>query len=513
MVAAQQTQRKKVCNTIYFVLLCVLAIAIPTSNFLMNLGWMLLLLNWLIEADFANKFRDFRTNYLLQAFLVLTALYLLSMFWSSDVHYGFNDLRQKLPLFIIPIIILTSSPLSERRWLWLQFVYVTTVFIVTIIGLVRYLTIPDLPYREIVPYISHIRFALNVCFSIAIVTAAFSRHKSWGSRVLFAILILWFFAFLLLQQSYTGIVVMVAMSIVVAIASRRKGWIITMVVAMCVALGIAGYYVHDYYHLSPLASQPLQSCTLNGNPYTHANDGFIESGNYVSNYICESELRSEWPKHSDYSIDSITATGYPLHGALIRYLNSMSLPKDSLGIAQLNAEDIAAIEQGIANPIYLHQGSLRKFFGVLLYEYETMRHQTAIQDFTMLERFELWKNGWQLILQHPFFGVGIGDVVNVSHERLAQIDSPISGTTKTLHNQYLTFLLTFGFLGTILIACLFIRAWYRRRPLPLINIAFLTIVLVSFINEDTFETLAGIMFVVYWATLLSKQKKCISITH
>ena len=485
----------------------------PTSKAVMNFGWVLLLLNWLIEADFVNKFRNFRTNYLLQAFLILTALYIVSMFWSSDWNYGLNDLRQKLPLFIIPLVVLTSAPLSKPRWAWLQLIYVTTVFVTSIIGLVRYLTIPDLPYREIIPFISHIRFSLNVCLAIAIVIAALSRHQSWVSRGLFLLLVGWFLAFLFLLQSYTGFVVMAVMGIVVAIASRRRTWIVAMLIVLLGVVGISGYFVYDYYHLDKISSQPLQASTQNGNPYTHECDGFIESGNFISNYICESELRSEWQQRSQYPIDSLTATGYPLHGALIRYLNAMGLPKDSVGVSQLTATDIVAIERGIANPSYLHQGSLRKFYDALLFEYETMRHQSSICDFTMLERFELWRNGWQLILQHPLFGVGTGDVLNVSHERLAEINSPLEGTTKTIHNQYLTFLLTFGFIGTLLILLFFIRAWWHHRPMPLLNIAFITIVLVSFINEDTFETLAGVVFVAFWASVLSNQRKCINITH
>lgn len=525
--------RQQVCSFNYSVLLCLMAIAMPTSNFFMNLWWVLLLANWLVEGDFGAKLARFRSSYLLHAVLVLFGMHLVGMLWSEDMAYGFNDIRKKLPLLAVPVVLLTSERLSRFRWTHLQVIYVFTVVIVSIIGLIRHLVIPDLPYRDIIPWISHIRFSLNVVFVICILMyrfrdadACFShyvegfnrtraflgkaplqsvslpRRFSAVYRAADMLMVLFLLFFLLLQQSYTGVVVLGAIVIVAAFWSRNLKAVLSVVAAMMLVGGVVGYHVYDYYHLRSLSVEPLQECTANGNPYVHEQNGFIECGGYVHNYLCYEELYREWPKHSSMSLDSVSEVGFAIDKALIRYLNCLNLPKDSLGVSLLSPADVALIEKGVGNPHYAQQGSLNKFFDQLLFEFENARHNGDIRGFTMLERFELWANGWQCILQQPWFGVGTGDLVNVEHARLAEIDSSIADTSKHIHNQYLTLILAFGFVGFAVIVFFFARALVCGGRASLLNVAFVVLVLVSFVNEDTLETLAGVMLVVFWGSLL-----------
>ena len=98
-----------------------------------------------------------------------------------------------------------------------------------------------------------------------------------------------------------------------------------------------------------------------------------------------------------------------------------------------------------------------------------------------------------------------GDVVDVCHQRLKETDSPLKDTDLHTHNQYLNFLLAFGIVGFGVICFFFIRALSRKGRLPALFTAFLCIVLVSFVSEDTLETLAGIMFCVMGFCLLPRR--------
>ena len=91
----------------------------------------------------------------------------------------------------------------------------------------------------------------------------------------------------------------------------------------------------------------------------------------------------------------------------------------------------------------------------------------------------------------------------------------MSDTQLHTHNQYLNFLIAFGIVGFLLIVFFFARAiWLLLcRPVrsgtlspqsTILFVAFLCIVLISFISEDTLETLAGITFTVMGFTLLSR---------
>ena len=208
----------------------------------------------------------------------------------------------------------------------------------------------------------------------------------------------------------------------------------------------------------------------------------------------------------------------------------MGVTKDSLGMTHLTPTDVAAIEKGIANPVYLQPGP-RKMLYVLFYEYENYRCYHSVSNFSVLQRLELWAAGWRVFLQHPLMGVGTGDVVDACHQQLGEMGSPLADTELHTHNQYLNFLLAFGLLGFGLIAFFFVRAIVRgiengklkveksghlqpksqfsilNSQFSILYVAFLCILLISFISEDTLETLAGITFSVMGFSLLSPRRE------
>ena len=485
-----------------------------TSVFFANLAWVLLFANWVFEWNWKEKFADFRHNYLLQACLVLVAVHLLWLIGNDNVLYGLHDCRKKLPLLAIPLVILSSPSLNHCERSCLGVFYVGTIIVVSFIGLVRWLTMPDLPYRSIVPYISHIRFGMNICLALVILVYwAFKRHRLW-TVLTASVMALWLMLFLMIIHSYTAFIILLVTAMVLVLVYRcrlPKGTRIAVISSLSAVIvlcaGLISYYCYDYFHLRPLSTQPVVALTSNGNPYTHSDDDLIENGNYVHRYVCEEEMRREWAKLSKCPIDSITSVGYPIYPALLRYLNGMGVTKDSLGMTHLTAEDVRAIEKGIANPVYLNPGP-RKMVYVLCYEYENHRCYHNVSNFSMLQRLELWKNAWHVLWQHPLLGVGTGDVVDACHQRLREIHSPLADTEFHTHDQYLTFLVSFGWFGFLLIVFFFVRAICRTHSChSLFFTAFLCIVLVSFVSEDTLETLAGILFVSLGYSLLARRNE------
>ncbi len=465
-----------------------------TSIGMSNVVWPMLLANWVFEGRWREKWQMARSSRLLHAVAVLFLLHAVGLLWTSNLAAGLHVMERLLPWLSVPLVVLTTPPPEGRARNTILGLYVATVFVVTVIGLVRWLTIPDLPYRDIVPFISHIRFALNVCLVLFILVFG---HKKFNSKLAFfnILLILWFLAFLFLLRSYTAFVVLLIASLVVVFHLRRR-WL-WLAVWLVVVGGIAAYVAieyRNYYSLSPLATKPLARTTAAGRPYQHLHDGLVENGNYVNNYLCREELRIAWPKRSRAPLDSLTASGYSVEASLIRYLNTLSLPKDSLGVMTLTAAQIREVENGISNPVYLHGSLPRKMLYVIFFEYENYRCYRAVEGFSMLQRFELWTAATHIIAQHPWAGVGTGDLSDAMEEDFRFTNSPLQKSELLPHNEYLTLTAMLGIPAFVLLAFFFLRAAPRLRRQGLLMVAWTVAILVSCLTENTLDSLAGILF-------------------
>ena len=496
----------KIHRGIYIVLVTLLGGCMVCSTWAANLVWVLLAANWVIEGRWREKWQLFRRSRLLQAWIAVCLMLLIGTCWTENVAAGWSVLQVKLPLLVVPLVMLTTPAIEGRARRTVLSLFTATVLVVSVISAVRLFTIPSLPYRESVPYISHIRFALCCCMALFILMGRL-RSGHWLPTIIRVVLILWFLCFIVLLRSYTAMAVLVAVSLVAVIRHRRRWWAVALWLLVVGGLSLAvAYEVRSYYRLCPLAEAPLQERTPGGHPYFHACDGIIENGNYVNNYICVDELRAEWPRRSHVPLTDTVEGGYSLEVVLVRHLNALGLPKDSAGFWAMPDESVRAVERGLANPVYESRNPLRKMVYVMLFEREHYVHTGSVTGFTMLQRFELWKATWRAIGKHPVVGVGTGDAVDAMHAELAEMDSELAGTYKKSHNQYLSYIAMVGFLGFGLVLLMFLRAIPSMRKLRTnkhlaLMIAWMVIILVSFLTEDTLDTLAGILFCTWFLSV------------
>ena len=520
---------RKTHRTIYIVLLALLGGCMVTSTYASNLVWVLLSVNWLCEGRWREKWQMAKESRLLHAYMTIYLALVVGMLWTGNTAFGLSVLQVKLPLLVVPLIILTTERPRGIERFCVEWVYIITLFIVTIIAVVRMITIPELPYRDAVPYISHIRFALNCCMVIFILVGEIGdketgdleiwskviRRKETGDkgvrsknfRVIIAkgILVVWLLAFLVLIRSFTAFAVLAVVSLVMILAYHRRWPLVALWVLIAgLTVFVIGREVKSYYHMVPLAEGPLAEQTANGRSYSHANDGIIENGNYINNYVCSEELRKEWNNRSSIDYDDVTADGYSVESTLVRYLNAMGQTKDSMGVAAMSDADIDAVERGVANPVYEGSNPLRKMVYVMLLEREFYVHTHAVAGFTMLQRFELWRTTVDIIKDNPLFGVGTGDAVDELHSRLENQGSELTGTTKRTHNEYLSLMAMIGIVGFAAIVFMFIRAIPDKKKTPCIGYlmtAWILTILISCVTEDTLDTLAGILFCSWFLAL------------
>src|SRR4051812_14219402 len=75
----------------------------------------ILLGNWLVEGRFAKKWSLLKHN---RPFWLLSALFLMhvaGLLWTNDLASGWNDVRTKIPLMFLPLILFSTAPLQVRE--------------------------------------------------------------------------------------------------------------------------------------------------------------------------------------------------------------------------------------------------------------------------------------------------------------------------------------------------------------------------------------------------------------
>lgn len=496
--------------------LAITAFALPLSVFLISVGQFIIFLNWLTEANWRIKWNRFLTNPSLCVIMLFYGVHLAWLFNTSDFSYALHDLKIKLPFLIIPLIIGSSDILSWVHIRKILIAFCTGVFLSSLYSTYKIYTISGDPIalgKEISPFVSHIRLALMVDFAIFAMIWLFRTEKEGKFRYLYLFLSVWFCFFLIILQSLTGIVVFIAIigfyAMLKAFTSKNLmvKWFSALGMVLLILLP-STYLIHIYtanFSPLPVDSSMLDKVTMSGNPYSHNTKlKYLENGNYIYLYISENELKKEWEKRSTLNYDSLDKAGHPLKYTLFRYLTALGLRKDSAGLAQLSETEILHIENSVTNPVYIEKNGIKPRVYRALWELYHYRLGADPSGYSVAQRIEYLKTAFHIIQKNFWFGTGTGDVVNAFHLQYKQDNSPLSLNWRLrAHNQLVTFFLSFGLIGFLVImASLFVPPFLRKRHNNYLFLTFFLIFLLSMLNEDTLETHAGISFMALFYTLL-----------
>ncbi len=104
-------RRKQFHIQAHYYLAIIIALCLPFARFT-PIFISLLLLNWLVEGDFKNKFQTLLQNKFSFLFLAFFVLHLGGIAYTSNMDSGLFDLQVKLSLFIFPIV-LASRPFNN----------------------------------------------------------------------------------------------------------------------------------------------------------------------------------------------------------------------------------------------------------------------------------------------------------------------------------------------------------------------------------------------------------------
>ncbi len=529
-------------SSLMFYVMTLLAMSIPLSEFGMSISQFLLLALWVHEgADFnrqestirrrlitriadyfkvigfnlAGKFRRLLNNPAALAVISLYLIHVAGLLYTTDLDYALKDLRIKLPLLSLPVIISTSDSLSKERLNKLLAFFTIAVFAGTVASIYVLLTRHVSDPRELSIFISHIRFGLTICFSIFILVFFLYKHcfSSRLQKTLITLGIVWFFVFLIILESVTGLAITLMIIFIFAVVAsfRIKSWFLKLAVLLPVILFpffVVQYFIQQtqqYNKVEPVNFQNLDKYTPYGAPYIHDTCGYgIEKGKYVGIYLAPAEMRQEWNRRSSLSYDGQDKKGQVLSYTLIRFLSSKGLRKDAEGVRSLTKREIAHIENGVANVAYLENFSFRSRIDQMVMGYSNYVAHGESNASSVMQRVEYWKTSAYIIRQHWLTGVGTGDLNEAFSEAYQEMGSKLDNAFRNRsHNQFLAVFVAFGIIGLILfLFTLFYpplkTGWYSDYYF----LVFFTIVFMSMLTEDTLETQAGATFFAFFNSLL-----------
>ncbi len=510
-------QKPNFHKKLYFYLLLLLAASLPLSIFAATVFQILLVLNWLIEGDFPEKWRKLKTNYGFWVYVGFYAIHIIGMLWSEDMMFGLKDLKVKLPLLLLPLLVVTSgSPsIKELKYILVAFIggNIIASFAV-VMALTNIIPVEINEYRNASIFISHIRFSLMIVFSIAFAfyLEFLDRDRlPTGYRYLLLFSITWLPVFLVILRSLSGIVILILLVLFISfllvrtVQDRVGRFMLTVFIVFIPLFAIfyTGNAIKKFYTIEIVDPEYIDSVSIEGNRYVNILDNKeVENGNYVWLHVCPDEMEREWARMSNYPYKGKSDNGNFIRFTLIRYMTSKGLRKDAIGMAQLDSDDIAAIEKGIANYIYLKRFSLYPRIYEVIWELDRYKLGYSPNDKSLVQRYFYLKAGFSIAKDNFLTGVGTGDVRKSFDEYYDQIDSPLRHERRRrTHNQYLTLFITFGLLGGILcVASLIIPVFMKRRWGSYMTVVLFFTMSLSMLNEDTLETTSGaVLFSLFYA--------------
>lgn len=526
----------------YLLGLILVVISLPTSRFVLSLSMVYLLVLWFllgldmrsisemypekpfltgilsrivfsfkgIWRNIKTRFNDFIHNKVAVVMASVYVMHLLGLIYTYDFPSAFHDLRIKLPLLIMPLVLSTMKPLDRKQFDTVLWFFIAAVFFVTVLGTVKFIRRDFVDVRELSPFINYIRLALCIVFSIFVLGYYLvKRNHSLMIKSIMVFMIIWFLWQITVFESFTSVLVIAALCFVLVMyfifKSTKTNVKICMVVAIVVVAGVVIYFPYkvakDYMNPAKVDVSQLDTHTKLGNPYVFDTIAFgVEDARYVGLYLSKNEMLDAWNKRSVKKINSEWDDGYR---TLVRYLTSKDLRKDAEGVEHLTENDIRNIENGVANYNYIENPGFKTRIMKVMVAYNNYERNGDANGSSVFQRVEYIKASFEIIKDNPVFGVGTG-IVKVFADYYENTNSKLKPEYRLRsHNQYLAITVAFGVIGLLwFLFSMFYPLFADKRNRNYLYMVFLFIVMLSMFTDDTLETQVGATLFAFFNSFL-----------
>jgi hypothetical protein len=210
------------------------AVGLPTSKVILSLASMLLLLNLLLEADYRSYWINIRSNRLLHVLFAFWCLHLIALFWTDDFNYAFNDLRIKITLLLIPLVLVAKPIQKEHHLLVIFGFFLSSLFVTSLYNYACFNhwigehTYEDI--RGLSLFGSHIRYGILIAVGAGSCLYYFHQFKGI-LKLLFLIGFVWLSYYTYYSQIISGVVALVVVIVVYFLFlvfnhSKRLGYLL-----------------------------------------------------------------------------------------------------------------------------------------------------------------------------------------------------------------------------------------------------------------------------------------------
>ena len=191
-----------------------------------------MLLNWLIEGDFKNKFRSVRKSKFALLFIAFYVMHLIGLIYTENMDAGLFDVQVKLSLLVLPLI-LVSHPVEKEKIKTIFFAFIAGGLVSSFIMLSRAIYTYEAFgennfFYQAFSFLIHPSYlSMYFNFSIAwLLINMLNRTFVYKFMNLFSVLIILFFSFIIvLLSSKLGLITLVLQCIgflIYFIISRKK---------------------------------------------------------------------------------------------------------------------------------------------------------------------------------------------------------------------------------------------------------------------------------------------------
>lgn len=492
----------------YFLFLTAIAVGLPLSKFLMSLGTLCILGQWLLDGKLIQKFSTFFNNRIALICSATFLVFLLGLIHTQNLDYGIKDLRIKLPLLTFPVILSTFHKLKKNHLKILLLLFASATLVSTLYGFLAYHEI--LPakkeineIRDISQFISHIRLSLMVVLSMFILPIFLKDN--WLLKLFGMASFLWFAYFLSLIESATGLLIGGVTLCVVSFywSITRKSIVSLVPVVLILIIGTTiSIKLYSTYNRLKIDTSKMEEKTASGNLYdTNIDYKVFDNGNFSDDYLCEKELKETWNQISDYNYSGLDKNGKAIRFILIRYLTSKGKRKDKEGVLSLSKKDIENIENSIPNYLYTSRDLMSRL-SRLMFEIDGSYSGANPNGNSLAQRLEYWKTSKEIVKGKFLFGHGTGDVAEAFKAQYKTETDLTQQYQLRSHNQYLSTFIAVGFIGVfIFILSLVLPLQYALKRKNYLYLVFASITLLSFLSEDTLETQDGVFLFAFFNSL------------
>jgi len=473
-------KRSELSKQIHYFSLCLIVIGIVCSKAMMSIGMIIGGFSILIDPLLLNHIKSWFSNKLIVILMAFILLHLISFLWSSNISYAFGDLKTKISLLIIPLIIV-SKPINDlKKKKFIFSLFIMAMLVTSIINMACYFhLIGDVKYddiRGLSLFGSHIRYTVLIAFACILCFHRIINKEPYSFFYLFSLFVFLFYLFYAqVLSAYISFFVafLVYFSYLLYLKKYYSRLILLNTFFLCFSFLVIGFL-----------------------SYSDKKDDTI---------VNESELKESWNIRSKISYDKKDAKNQEIKYTLIRYLQSKSLPLNKSGLDQLDGKDVKNIEKGVADYREENSGLISRLYS-LRFE---IHNSGDPNGHSLLQRLEYWKAGLSIFKKNWWFGVGSGDVQDAFDREYVLNNSKLKKQNrKRAHNMFLTMAITFGFPGLaffIYKLIFFVKKQIQNKQL--IGLVFSAIVISTFFMEDTLETQTGITFYAFFYGYFSMEIK------